>query len=580
MKEKLDFYKGADISFLPQCMDAGMQVKDFDGSVMEPIALLQKYGVNAIRLRIWHTPGNVPESGGYCDLEHTVALAKKICAHGMRFMLDFHYSDFWADPGQQRKPKDWEKLSGRELEEAVFSYTRDVLLTLQAEGVLPDIVQIGNEIRSGLLFPEGELPNYAGMTRLVNAGIAGARSVADSSQMQVMIHLDQGGRYFYLKEWFSNAFANGLDDFDLIGLSYYPFWHGTYTDLKETMTQLLQEYRKPIMIVESAYAWRKCRNGFIDEAQEKIAGFPASPEGQRRVLELVNGIVASLPDQMGMGVFYWEPVCIPVNGVGAWAENMGVLDENGQVLDGIRAFSFTRAGYDPTAWVKVYEPKELTVLKGAPVTLPEEAAVLLADGSLIRKKVCWEEGEKAFVQPGSYRLHGVVEDLDAVSLRRLPVSVTVQVMEHSVQRENLLQDVNWDEGMAWWDTQGDMESVVFQVYPDFIDPYPAPPVNALRVEGARNFRFRISQEVRITEAGYYCFEAQIQGTDTTGVQVTLFVESRHEKEEQLIHLTEHEFADCRMEKVWLESGTVSVGVSIMASPMYMMLRRLAFFRVE
>lgn len=574
MNRKTDFYKGADISFLPQCLDAGMKVKDFDGSERDPFELLEKYGVNAVRLRIWHTPANVPESGGYCDLAHTIAMAEEIKKHGMQFMLDFHYSDFWADPGQQRKPKAWEKLDSEQLRDAVASYTRDTLLALEKKGLLPDIVQIGNEIRSGLLFPDGELPDYTGMVRLVNAGIRGARSVADSSRMQIMIHLDQGGRYFYLKEWFSRAFAEGLMDFDLIGLSYYPFWHGTYTDLKTTMERLIQEYRKPVMIVESAYAWRKCKNGFIDEAQEKIAGFPASPEGQRRVLELVNSIVASLPERMGRGVFYWEPLCVPQNGEGGWAENMGLLDETGRVLDGIHAFEFTREKNEPLKWAKIYEPQDIVTQKGMSVSLPEEVSVLRMDGTMLKKKVSWQAGERvSFEETGEYVLWGTVEE------KELPVSLKVRVADRQEERENLLKDVNWDEGMAWWRTESSDGQVVAQLYPEFTDPYPAPPLNALRVEGTKNFTFRISQQTRIPEKGHYCLEAELQGTDTTGVDVRLFVQSAGGERTLQVHPTEHGFQLCRLEGLELDAGPVTAGISITASPMYVMMRKLSLFRM-
>lgn len=168
-----DFYRGVDISFLPQQEDAGIKVRNLDGGIMEPFALLKKYGVNAVRLRLWHTPEHISQARGYCSLSQTIAMARRIRAQGMSFMLDFHYSDFWADPAKQVKPRDWKALSGSALEDAVYVYTRDTLLTMEEEGVLPDIVQIGNEIRSGLLFPEGELPNWEGMVRLVNAGIRG-----------------------------------------------------------------------------------------------------------------------------------------------------------------------------------------------------------------------------------------------------------------------------------------------------------------------------------------------------------------------------------------------------------------------
>ena len=352
-----DFYKGMDISFLPQCLDEGMQISDRDGSSTTPFELLKKYGVNAVRLRIWNDPHQVPEAKGYCDLEHTVQMARKIREYGMSFLLDFHYSDHWADPAKQRKPKAWENLSFPELEKAVYTFTRDTLMRLKEEGLLPDMVQIGNEIRSGLLFPEGELPDYAGMVKLVNAGIRGARAAADADTMKVMIHLDQGGRYDWLHEWFERSFEAGLQDFDLIGLSYYPFWHGTYQDLQDSMNRLLQDYGKPIFIVETAYAWRKSDRGFIDDDQIRIGCVDATPPGQRRVLEYVMHIVAKLPDKMGMGVYYWEPLCVPGADEGGWSENMGLLDEEGRVMEGMEAFRQTREQMEqePEGWSRLKE---------------------------------------------------------------------------------------------------------------------------------------------------------------------------------------------------------------------------------
>lgn len=353
----LDFYKGMDISSLPQNLSEGMQVKDRDGSDTAPFELLKKYGVNAVRLRLWNHPECVPEAKGYCDLGHTLQMAREIKENDMSFLLDFHYSDFWADPANQRKPKDWENLSFPELEEAVYIFTRDTLARLKEEGLLPDMVQIGNEIRSGLLFPEGELPDYTGMVKLVNAGIRGARAVAGPEQMQVMIHLDQGGRYNWLNEWFKKAFEAGLEDFDLIGLSYYPFWHGTYLDLRDSMHRLAEDYGKPILVVETAYAWRKSDKGFIDEDQIRIGGMEATPAGQRKVLEYVMHIVAELPNRMGRGVYYWEPICVPERDGGGWNENMGLLDESGRAMEGIEAFRQTREEMElaPEGWIQLEE---------------------------------------------------------------------------------------------------------------------------------------------------------------------------------------------------------------------------------
>ena len=567
------FYKGMDISFLPQCEAGGMQTKDLDGTVMDPFDLVGKYGVNAIRLRIWHTPENIKHSGGYCNLEHTIAMAKRIKEHGMKFMLDIHYSDFWADPGHQNKPKAWQNLSFEELQAAVFDYTKDTLLELKKQGVMPDVVQIGNEIRCGLMFPDGELPNYSQMVKLVNAGIDGAKAAGDPD-LKIMIHLDQGGRYFYLKEWFEKSFQEGLKDFDLIGLSYYPFWHGTYTDLKETMERLIQDYHKPVMIVETAHAWRKCEDGFIDEIQEKIAGFPANPHGQRQVVELVTSILASLPDHMGQGIFYWEPLCTPKAGVGNWAANMGILDEDGKAMEAIEAFSFDCEHVERDKWVKVYDPQPAAVQVGQTVSMPETVSVLLADGSIRKEKAVWQQnGPVSCTEAGSTVVHGYV------GKEKWPVQMEVRAEKRLADSLNLVEDSNWDEGMVRWQVQSSGEEVIAQLFPEFKDPYPAPPLNALRVECARHFSFRISQETVVTKAGRYCLQAEFQGTDTTGVDVRLFARYGEEEKELVIHPTEHGFELYRIGDLELKEGTVTVGVRIDAPPMYGMMRRFSLVRI-
>lgn len=565
-----EFKKGMDISFLPELEDKGMKIRDFDGNEIDGFELVKKYGVNAIRLRLWNHPENVEESKGYCNLADTIAMAKRIKAHQMSFMLNFHYSDFWADPGKQRKPKAWENLDFSELKEAVFTYTRDTLLTLKEEGVLPEIVQIGNEIRSGLLFPEGELPDYKGMVELVNAGIQGARAVADSDTMKIMIHLDQGGRYFYIKEWFDKAFEAGLEDFDLIGLSYYPFWHGTFMDLKETLNKLVFDYQKPIMIVETAHAWRKSTNGFIDESQEKIAGVLATPEGQKKVLDLVMNITASLPDQMGCGVYYWEPLCIPQSGEGGWSENMGLLDENGQVLEGIHAFEFSRERHRSKETAKVYEPPLLGLQEGQYPVLPEQLSVLYYDGTLEKKSVIWQTYLPEWVE-GTYSIEGKIEGV------KEPVSCRIQVFKEMPVRKNLLSDTNWDNGLTQWNLEKSEEQVVVQIYPEFEDPFPAPPLNAIRVESPKNFTFCVSQQVEITKEDYYNLQVEYKGTDTTNVEIRLFIKTSEETSETMIHPTEHEWGIYEVKHVLCKPGNITVGIIIQSPPIYGLIRRFQLY---
>lgn len=349
IKIKDVFYKGVDISSIPEAEEHGLMLYDVDGEKKEDVFdLLKAHGVNAVRLRLWHDPASVKEAGGYCDLAHTLAMAKRIVGCGMDFLLDLHYSDHWADPGQQRKPHMWEGLHGKELEAAVYEYTKNVLLRMYEEKVLPAAVSIGNEIRSGLLFPDGELPDgLAVMVRLINAGIRAVREVSqrctgNEKTIRIIIHLDQGGRYPLLSQWLEDAMKHGLEDFDVLGLSYYPFWHGTFRDLKATMEQLVEEYQRPIMIMETAYASCLDPDGFIQQDQVELSQIPASPAGQKEVLDLVMMLNARLPDHMGQGVFYWEPIGHPAYAGGQWAVNMSILNRDCIAMEAIQSFEHTR----------------------------------------------------------------------------------------------------------------------------------------------------------------------------------------------------------------------------------------------
>lgn len=377
----MGFIKGVDISSLPELEDLGLALVNKAGQSCDGFEMCKESGVNSVRLRIWNDPSSVPDAKGYCDLEHTVAMAKRIKKAGMHFLLDFHYSDFWADPGQQRKPHEWENYSFEELKQAVYDFTTMVLERLRGEGCMPDMVQVGNEIRSGMLFPEGEVPNYDNLAQLLNAGIAAVRK-ADPS-IVIMIHLDQGGRFYYLKEWFDNTMAAGLSDFDVIGVSYYPFWHGTYLDLKKSLESLIERYHRPVYIAETAHPWRRTKDGFVTEEQERIAGFPAGIDTQKEVMELVMNLAASIPNEMCGGVYYWEPIATSTVGGGGWNNNMGMIDLDGKAFPAFDVFKFERKDYDPAKIQRIYEPNPL---RNTNLTVP--------NGINLVKNVAFDDGER------------------------------------------------------------------------------------------------------------------------------------------------------------------------------------------
>ncbi len=334
--ERPGFLKGVDVSTIPEKEDKGLIFRDTDGTAGDPLDLLAGYGVNSVRLRIWNEPSNVPVSGGYCDLARTVAMARRIKEHDMHFLLDFHYSDHWADPGQQRKPAAWKDLDFEGLTKAVYDYTHRVLAVFSQNDALPDMVQIGNEIRSGMLFPDGAVPDYQALSALVNAGIRAVRDISES--IEVMIHLDQGGRFFCLRDWFDAMFGAGMENIDAIGISFYSFWHGTFKDLKESMAQLIDRYKLPVYVVETAHPWRHCPSEHVNREMMKMAGFPAGIEEQRRSLSLVMQIASEVSGDMRTGVYYWEPLCFPGKNISSWDENMGMMDTEGRFLPSFAAF--------------------------------------------------------------------------------------------------------------------------------------------------------------------------------------------------------------------------------------------------
>jgi arabinogalactan endo-1,4-beta-galactosidase len=315
-----DYAVGADLSFLKQAEDNGTVFKD-NGQAMPGLDIFKNHGYNWIRLRLFHTPTKLPN-----DLKYTLSLAKEAKKKGYRFLLDFHYSDTWADPGKQYTPKAWENKSHDELVEAVFEYTRDTLIAFQKADVMPDMVQIGNEVTNGILWPDGKLPgNWDNFADLLKAGIRGVKAAASKkTSPAIMIHIDKGGNKGRTKYFFDKIKSYGIE-YDIIGQSYYPWWHGSLLDLRENMFFMAKTYRKDIMIVEAAYNWR------ATEYKNKLSPFPETPDGQRRFLEEVNRVVLSTPDNRGKGLFWWEPVRSGIS-------SRGMFDNEGNALPVIGVF--------------------------------------------------------------------------------------------------------------------------------------------------------------------------------------------------------------------------------------------------
>ncbi|MCM1538237.1 MAG: arabinogalactan endo-1,4-beta-galactosidase [bacterium] len=343
----MSFLMGADLSSLQAMEDYGAKYYDLNGSEKDAIEILKAHGVNAVRLRIWNQPEKSFDRGDYCDLKGTLAMAKRIKEAGLRFMLDFHYSDFWADWKKQTIPAQWSGQGKEELAESVYRYTKEVLQELKAAGAYPDVVQIGNEIGCGLLWDFGTLEHPENIAYFLNRGIRAVRDTdRDVHQTEVMIHLECGGNAPKTEQFFTMLEENGVTDYDVIGLSYYPYWSGGYEQLRENMRNLDRKFRKRIMIAETAFPYTDESNDdtpnvVTSELTVSTTGLQPSAENQRRVLE---EIIRLVKEEGGSGVFYWEPAWYCIKGAGVekgsgneW-ENQALFDKNGRALEGVKAF--------------------------------------------------------------------------------------------------------------------------------------------------------------------------------------------------------------------------------------------------
>lgn len=337
------FVKGMDLSSLLEVEECGGTFSDHGvpGDAME---ILKSYGMNLLRLRLWnnpYTPEGKPFGAGTNDLPRTMQLARRAKRLEIPWLLDFHYSDFWVDPGKQMPPRAWQDMDAAQLEQAVYDYTFSVLTVLKEADLLPAMVSVGNELSCGLLWPLGRIPNFDNIARFVSAGIRAVRQV--DASIPVMIHLDNGGCNELYREWFKFYFASGGEDFEYIGLSYYPFWHGSMEELRENMNDIALRFHKDMIVTETSTGFTledyqqyeklppEKRKGMATkpEVAAKVP-YPMTPQGQCDFMQDMMELISQVPENRGKGFVYWEAAWIPVPG-SQWAseEAIAYMEEKG-----------------------------------------------------------------------------------------------------------------------------------------------------------------------------------------------------------------------------------------------------------
>jgi len=312
------FFKGADVSWLPQMEATGYIFYDENGNPADCLDLLMARGINAVRLRVFVHP-NSDKINGHCSPAETAQMAARAKSKGLDVMLDFHYSDTWADPAHQTKPAAWASATFAALKDSVYAHTQHTLNLLEAAGVTPKWVQIGNEIPSGLLWPEGHVNNPGQLAQLINAGNQAVKDF--NPTIQTIVHIDQGNDNARFR-WFFDLMQQNGAQFDIIGASYYPHWLGTdYTvtisDLGNNLQDMVTRYNKPVMVVE-------------------VGGDYWQVENSKDLLIATIGAALDVPDNQCLGVFYWEP-----QGAKPWSGyQLNCWQDNGRPSPALDAFLY------------------------------------------------------------------------------------------------------------------------------------------------------------------------------------------------------------------------------------------------
>ena len=344
---KNDFYYGADLSYVNEMEDCGAIYTDMDDNIKDPFKIFYEAGANLIRIRLWHNPKWTNYSN-YEDVKKSIRRAK---SDQMKVLLDFHYSDTWADPSKQEIPSDWlNYINDTEtLGDLLYNYTFDTLNNLANSGLLPDIVQIGNEINPMILqHDELKWPiDWARNSSLINKGIKAVRDVSSktSTNVEVMLHIAQPENGLW---WFKEAYSAGISDYDWIGLSYYPIWSEyTLNNISSPLKTLIDNYNKRLMIVETAYPFTLKNadnaNNILNE-DSLISGYPASQQGQ---LNYLNELKKKIEEAGGEGLIYWEPAWVSTNcktlwGQGSHWDNATLFDHNNKSTLGMQFYNSSK----------------------------------------------------------------------------------------------------------------------------------------------------------------------------------------------------------------------------------------------
>ncbi|GEQ21822.1 hypothetical protein CBU02nite_23280 [Clostridium butyricum] len=437
------FAKGADVGWLPQMEEDGFIFKNDEGKEEDCLQILKDHGIDSIRLRTWVNPSD-DSHAGHCSTDETVAMAVRAKDMGFRIMIDFHYSDSWADPGKQVIPEAWKDDDLEQLKTHVYDYTKDVMTKLKDAGVIPEWVQVGNEINPGMLLPIGNITNPSNLAQLINNGYDAVKEVSPTTK--VILHRANGYKNSEFRSFFDKLKANNAK-YDVIGVSYYP--EGVYTDtiddLGNNLNDMASRYDKEVMVVEVG---SDCS---IDEVNA------------HNMLVAVQKKVSEVPNGKGIGVFYWEP-----EGAKSWSgysmsawNGYDGNDNDGQPTKAMDAFlpGEVELNLNPVIGISL-DKEEATVEVGSTVTI--NATLTPSDSTY--KGVIFSSSDESIAKINTSNgiVIGMAPGVVTITATSYDQHITATCQITVIQSRNLIKNSSFELDKENWNVAGDTNSVTFE----------------------------------------------------------------------------------------------------------------------
>lgn len=585
-----DFIKGVDVSSIIALEDSGVKFYNEAGKKQDIFKTLNDAGVNYVRVRVWNDPYDSKGrgyGGGNNDIEKAIEIGKRATANNMKLLVDFHYSDFWADPAKQQAPKAWKNLNLEEKKVALYDYTKESLQAMMDEGIDIGMVQIGNETNGGLA---GE-KNWEAMSQLFNAGSKAVREL--DSNILVALHFtnpETSGRYASI----AKTLQENEVDYDVFASSYYPFWHGTLTNLTSVLKNVASAYGKQVMVAETSYTYTKEDGDGHGNTAPKDSGqtlnYPITVQGQATAVRDVIEAVANV-GEAGIGVFYWEPAWIPAapdkklkknqklwekygsgwatsyaaeydpEDAGHWyggsaVDNQALFDFYGRPLSSLNVFKYVDTG--SVAPLKIDEIKDvsLSVIAGEEITLPTTVQVTYNNGTSGVVRVTWdEEVVKQAIQNGvgTYEINGEVEGGGTVKLH-LTINPENFVMNSGFEEnDRSMWNILYKNGTApHTDFQNKAADAKSGNY-------------SLHFYSGEEVNFSVEQKITGLEPGYYNLSMFLQGGDANNSDMHLYALSGDQ--EFKIQTSVNGWVNWShplVTDILVQDGTITIGASIRA----------------